>query len=195
MKYILKYKKIIAVSFLLLLLIIFNFLIKLPGEIEDNISNNEYSSIDTQTEEYFYVDVKGYVKKPGVYKVKKGTIVNELLKMAGGIKKNADTDNINLSKQVYSEMVVYVEKKKDSTLAISKNDCEYDSVSSAISSKININSASFEELMMLSGVGSSKAKQIIEYRSTKKFESIEDILNVSGFGESLFQKIKNNITV
>ena len=61
---------------------------------------------------------------------------------------------------------------------------------------ININTATQEELQTISGVGESKAKAIIEYRSTNgNFETIEDIKNVSGIGDSLYEKIKDHITV
>ena len=49
--------------------------------------------------------------------------------------------------------------------------------------------------MTLSGIGESKAKAIIEYRSKKKFNTIEELKEVSGIGDSLFEKIKGNITV
>ena len=62
--------------------------------------------------------------------------------------------------------------------------------------KININTATSEELQSLSGIGESKAKAIIEYRNTNgPFNSIEEIINVSGISENLFAKIKENITV
>ena len=62
--------------------------------------------------------------------------------------------------------------------------------------KVNINNATKEQLLTLSGIGESKALAIIEYRnSTGGFKSIEDIKNVSGIGEALFAKIKDSITV
>ena len=60
---------------------------------------------------------------------------------------------------------------------------------------VSINTGTLEELMTLSGVGESKAKAIIEYRNKKKFETIEEIKEVSGIGDALFEKIKDNITV
>ena len=61
---------------------------------------------------------------------------------------------------------------------------------------ININTATLEELMTLSGVGESKALSIIEYRNNVGgFKSIEEIKNVSGIGDAAFEKIKNNITI
>ena len=63
------------------------------------------------------------------------------------------------------------------------------------STKININTATIEELMTLPGIGESKAKSIIKYRENAQFKSIEDIKNIQGIGENLFAKIKENITV
>lgn len=60
---------------------------------------------------------------------------------------------------------------------------------------ININTANKEELMKISGIGESKANAIIEYRSKKSFNKIEDIINVSGISENLFNKIKEYIKV
>lgn len=60
---------------------------------------------------------------------------------------------------------------------------------------VNINTATKEELMSVSGIGESKANSIIEYRNKNKFSKIDDILNVSGIGESVFEKIREYITV
>ncbi|RXZ68180.1 helix-hairpin-helix domain-containing protein, partial [Fusobacterium necrophorum] len=62
-------------------------------------------------------------------------------------------------------------------------------------SKININTASKEQLMTLPGVGSSRADEIIKYRSKNRFQSIEDIQNISGIGQKSFEKIKEKIIV
>ena len=64
-----------------------------------------------------------------------------------------------------------------------------------VKGKVNINTASKEELMSINGIGESKALAIIEYRNSTKFTKIEDIMNVSGIGESLYNSIKENITV
>lgn len=159
------------------------------------------------TSESVYVDIKGSVKKPGVYKVDKTSIVNDVIKIAGGFTKNAYTKNINLSKHVSDEMVIYVFNKKDFTTTTEKNEvsfttevinydnCITTTKEATKSDIVNINTASKEELMGISGIGASKADLIIAYRLEHKFSKIEDIMNVSGIGESLFEKIKKYITV
>lgn len=61
---------------------------------------------------------------------------------------------------------------------------------------VSINKASKEELMTLSGIGESKADNIINYRNQNGgFKSLEEIKNVKGIGDSIFAKIKDNITL
>ena len=155
----------------------------------------------------FYVDLKGAVKKPGVYKVKQGTIVNELIELAGGLTKNAYTDNINLSKKLTEESVIYiytVSEIKKLNNPTTTSSVKYDSYDLEITtnttslnntSKININTASINELTSLTGIGESKALAIVAYRTESPFKSIEEIKNISGIGESLYAKIKDNITI
>ena len=70
------------------------------------------------------------------------------------------------------------------------------SVNNKSDNKVSLNNATLEELMTLSGIGESKAKAIIKYREEENvFKSIEDIMNISGIGTSLFEKIKDNITI
>ena len=61
--------------------------------------------------------------------------------------------------------------------------------------QVNINTADKKELMTLEGIGAKKAEAIIDYRSTSKFNSIEDLKKVNGIGDKLFDKIKTSITV
>ena len=180
-------------------------------ELNNNISLvDTVEEVTTKSEGDFYVDIKGSVKKPGVYKVKENMIVNDLIKLAGGLSKNAYTKNINLAAKLTDGMVVYVYSKNEVTTTTNKvgiitnsPSVEYSnetipstsSNSSNQSSLVNINTATKEQLMTVSGIGESKAIAIIDYRKTNKFNKIEDIMNVSGIGESLFAKIKSYITV
>lgn len=173
------------------------------GEIEKNIDNNKESNT-------IKIDIKGEVKKPGVYEVTENMNVNDAIKMAGGLKKGASTDNINLSKTLKNEMVIIISKKlKENTKNTIKNEAlpsssevigelknsDTNNIQNDSNKLISLNKGSLDELMTIPGIGEQKAKQIIEYRNSNAFTSIEDIKNVSGIGESLFEKIKDYITI
>ena len=162
------------------------------------------------------VDIKGEVMVPGIYTMKESSRVIDVIEKAGGLTENADTSVINLSKKIQDEMVIIIyskeqilhfeeTKQKEDYL---QNKCinpdEYSLQNDACisnkqtyqSGKININTASKEELMTLTGIGESKAKEIISYRETNgSFQSIEEIKNVAGIGETIYAQIKENITV
>ncbi len=176
------------------------------------VEENDDLLVDSTTEELkeistFFVDVKGAVKKPGVYEFKQGDRVIDAINKAGGLKTTSDTSNINLSQKLKSEMVVYIYTKseiKNNSKSISCDTiCETNviEVNNCIKNDkdenlININTANEEELLKLSGLGESKAKKIIEYREANgNFESIDEIKNVSGIGDALFENIKDKIKV
>lgn len=155
-----------------------------------------------------YVDIKGFVKNPGVYSLEKGSRIIDLINESGGLLKGANTRLINLSKILNDEdnIVVYSNseiKKLNKTEVIYKSSpciCEEIKNDGCIkdteTTLININTASKEELMTLNGIGESKANSIIEYRDNNgNFEKIEDIINVNGISENIFIIIKKNITV
>ncbi len=164
------------------------------------------------------VDVKGAVKEPKVYILEEDATVEDAIKMAGGLIDGGITSNINLSKKLKDEMVVYVftqaeldkeNSQNEIVCEVPKCECETIKVSGdtiinkndsnkADSSNglISINDASLEDLMTLDGIGNSKALAIINYRNENgPFKSIEEIKNVSGIGDALYEKIKNKIKV
>ena len=108
---------------------------------------------------------------------------------------NEEVNNFAKTKEVEKQVIENCIKKDENSL---QNDAcinQSNEQSNTDNNLININTATQEELMTLSGIGESKAKDIITYRSENAFTSIEDIKNVPGIGESLFAKIKENITV
>ena len=140
----------------------------------------------------YYVYVCGAVKNPGVYQMPEGSRIYDLFVAAGGLTKNAATDYWNQAQLLEDGEMFYVptleEAAKQKVNAISKEGTS--------SGKININTASKEELMMLSGIGSSKALAIISYRQEHGgFSCIEDIMKVDGIKDAVFQKIKDEIVV
>lgn len=209
MKYIKDNKKILIILLIITLLIgglIYFF--RLDNKDKEDITYIETTTkLVEETKANNYVDVKGSVKKPGVYEFKENDRVIDAIKLAGGLTKNADTSNINLSKKLKSEMVIVIntksELKNNNNLTcdavctrevIEVNNCI--ETENKTNNKININTADINKLTELDGIGESKAKTIIEYRTTNGlFKNIEDIKNISGIGESLYNKIKDKITV
>lgn len=172
------------------------------------------------------VDIKGEVVVPGVYQLDCDLRVKDAIDIAGGVTKNSDTSVLNLSRKLEDEMVIIVYSKKQVANFVSvkeeeeekqagcqnqseiKNDaCIYsenlvDNTANEIigdtpvNSMISLNHATKEELMTLSGIGESKADNIILYREENGgFQTIEELKNVKGIGDSIFEKIKANITI
>ena len=174
------------------------------------------------TPEVIHVEIKGAVKNPGVYEAKNDEIINDIIAKAGGLNNDAYTDNINLSKKVSDELVIYVytkdeieddsSKKATNNSKSSENSYNIETYTegkvSIISSNdtqtnqensttlININTADAAKLEELPGIGATKANSIIAYREeVGGFKSIEDLKNVSGIGDATFEKLKDYITV
>ena len=175
---------------------------------EEQISKEEIPEIENENKKKVVVDIKGMVNNPGVYEVDSKSRVNDIIKLAGGLKEGADTSLINLAKIVQDEMTIIIYSNEEVLTKLKeeicicdcpeiKNDaCINNDTNISNNELININKATKEELMTVSGIGESKAEEIIKYREEHgSFNTIEDIKNVSGIGESLFEKIKNNITV
>lgn len=196
---------LIIVLFLLLIIPIFK------EEKVEAISKKKVTNNNT-----LYVDIKGAVKRPGVYELSSNSRIIDVIKKAGDLKKDADTSIINLSKKVKDEMYIiiytkdqikeYKEKYNSSSEIVEKveeqiicpdtdNDGCINKENDSVSGKVNINTASVKDLTTLPGIGENKAKKIVEYRNKNKFEKIEDIKNVTGIGDNLYDKIKDSIEV
>ena len=153
------------------------------------------------------VDIKGSVVNPGVYEVDRTSRVMDVISLAGGLLEDADTSLINLAKVVSDEMTIIIYSKEE--VSSDKEECLCDcpliNNDACIKEEdtkveednyVNINTCSKEELMSINGIGEAKAKAIIDYREKNgNFNTIEDIRNVSGIGDALFEKIKAYITV
>lgn len=156
------------------------------------------------------VDVKGAVTTPGVYELTDTNTVMDAINTAGGLTKLSDTSNINLSKKLTDEMVIIVYTKEEirkmktettscptyNNACVTESDEKAKITNTETNQKVNINTADITTLQTLSGIGESKAEAIIEYREKNgNFQKIEDIKNVSGIGDAVYEKIKDNITV
>lgn len=168
---------------------------------ENLISSGLVDQIDSEEnpdQGPIFVHITGEVFKPDVYEMSPGSRMNDLIDLAGGFTDKANKDLVNLAAKLEDEMMVRIPSIDDEENPSSQASNEimglvgdWDSASS----KININTASLEELQTLSGIGPKTAEKIINHRQEKKFEKIEDIQNVSGIGEKTFEDIKENIRV
>lgn len=154
------------------------------------------------------IDIKGAVTNPGYYNIDDDTTVYDAISLAGGLTNYADTSVINLSKKLHDEdaIVIYTidevssMKKGDTAIKVIDKECVCPKINNVAclntnTEQININTATTEQLMTLSGIGKSKALSIIKYRELTPFHSITDITKVKGIGTSIYAKIKDNITV
>lgn len=117
---------------------------------------------------------------------KLGTIVSQKTKVIEDCNNNVGKDNGCLKESDITE-------KSTTDKSSSNKSSNSKSSKTKVNGKVSINTASKEELMTLTGIGESKANNIIEYRSKTKFKTIEDLKNVKGIGDSIFEKIKDNI--
>jgi len=150
------------------------------------INENEESILEEKKE--LIIHITGQVYNPGIYKMYEGDRVIDAVKKAGGFTSKAYEDGLNLAKKVYDEEKIIVPMIGEEIQVGSEFSNQQ------ISGKININNCTKEQLIQLPGIGEVIASRIIEYRTNNRFNSIEDILNVSGIGDAKFEDIKELIT-
>jgi competence protein ComEA len=153
--------------------------------------------LPTPTPRPLRVYISGAVAHPDVYELPYDSIVKDAIEAAGGSTGEADLDRINLARRVHDEEQIYVPQKGEESPPVSPpSGPSLPSPSSQGSGKVNINTATAEELSTLPGIGPTKAQSIIDYRTTSgPFQSIEDIKKVRGIGDATFEKLKDKITV
>lgn len=133
------------------------------------------------------VHIVGEVNQPGLIELEVGSRIQDAIELAGGLTQDADTSKTNLA---------YILSDGEKIRIPNINDEEMEENEFLTQSKININTASVVDLQTIPGVGESTANSIVEYRAkTGKFMSIDEIKNVSGIGESKFEKMQDYISV
>ena len=166
----------------------------------------------TEGSRLIYVHVCGEAKDPGVYGLAEGSRVYQAVEAAGGLTDEASEESLNMALPLEDGLQVYVpdqeEAKELGAGAVTEAGAGFLSrglipgaAAAAVpgpleKSRVNINTATREELMTLTGIGASRADAILAYRrEAGPFQKIEDIMKVSGIKEAAFQKIKEDITV
>ena len=142
------------------------------------------------------VDVKGAVKKPGVYQLKSSSRVYDALLKAGGMTDEADLKSINQAKKLVDEAVVYVAKVGENVVDVTTNTNASTATSQAKAGLVNLNTATEADFQTISGIGQKRAQDIIAYREANgKFKSVDDLKNVTGIGAKTLEKLKEYVTV
>ena len=135
-----------------------------------------------------FVDVRGAVAKPGVYELPEKSRVFQAVEAAGGLLPEAKDELVNQAAELTDGQQVYIPFEGEAVQEAA-DQAETDG-------RVNINTAGAEELMTLPGVGEAKAADIIAYREANGgFSSPEDIMQVSGIKDAMFQKIRDKIKI
>ncbi|MFZ7334060.1 helix-hairpin-helix domain-containing protein [Streptococcus pluranimalium] len=144
------------------------------------------------------VDIKGAVKKPGVYELPSDSRVNDAILLAGGVTAEADRQSVNFAQKLNDEAVVYVASQGENISVVATNTTVTSRVETAgdSSDKVNLNTATLADLQTISGIGQKRAQDILDYRdSNGGFKSVDDLSNVSGIGEKTLEKLREEVTV
>ena len=166
-----------------------------PKEPEETVAIEEMptQAVELQVQRVF-VHVCGAVNNPGVYELDGDGRVFEAIELAGGFTAEAYQLSVNMANLVSDGQQIVVLTQEEAVDMPSPE--EVASVQSEVSNLININTADISRLQELNGIGAAKAQEILQYREKYgRFGSIEDIRNVNGIGEKLYERIKENITV
>lgn len=159
------------------------------GQMAGSIEGLGQEVTEVETKALLYVHVCGQVKNPGVYQLEEGARIYDAVQMAGGLTEEAFEEAVNLAKLITDGEQIRI---PDHTEAESY----YAEEQQTENGLVNLNTATKEQLMTLTGIGEAKAKDILAYREEYGgFQTIEEIMKVPGIKEAAFAKIKNEIAV
>ncbi len=158
--------------------------------LEDIENTEETSTRPENTGSDTYVYMCGEVVNEGVYKVAATDRICDVIVAAGGLTEEADSTAINQAAKVEDGMQVYIPSIYDESGKAGAENASSDDF------LVDLNTATAEELMTLTGVGESKARAIISYREEHgRFSTIEELMNIDGIKQGVYNKIKDSIKV
>lgn len=142
------------------------------------------------------VYVSGAVRMPGVYTLDADARAADALRAAGGPADDADLDAVNLAMRLSDEQQIHFPTSGSASMPASDDPSNRETGSYGAAGKLNINTATVEELETLPGIGERKAAAIVEYRGANgPFERVEDLVEVSGIGEGILASIRDLVVV
>ncbi len=153
--------------------------------VEDEVNNSNSGKA-------IKVHIVGEVHNPGVYEISSESRIADVIEIAGGETSEADLSKLNLAQYVTDTEQIYVPRLGE----LLENNSNTDKKANTVSNLININEADVSELTKLPGVGDVIANNIVKYREENgKFNSKEEVKNVTRIGEKSYEQIKDLITV
>ncbi|HCT96897.1 helix-hairpin-helix domain-containing protein [Vagococcus sp.] len=163
---------------------------------------SEQDTLKSDSQEKWFVDIKGAIKFPGMYPVETDMRIFDVIELAGGLLEEADRNQVNLAEHVRDQMVIYIPKVGENLAEVmlptetSTSHHDSDHAQAENETLVNLNTATAQELQTLSGIGEKKAEAIITYRETNgSFQTIDDLKKVKGIGEKTFDSLKESITI
>ena len=159
--------------------------------IENKVADTTLETVSNNT---IVVEIKGEVMNPDVYTLNEGSIIKDLIEIAGGLTENADISNINRAKEIKNHELIVIRNINDPNIE-EKGEAKYNETNEeSDDGKISINDSDLSKLKEIPGIGDVKANSIILYREKNNgFKSIDELKNVDGIGEKTFEKIKDSI--
>ena len=164
---------------------------------EEDLEEQNFNNIEENREknEKIIVHITGEVENQGVLELKENSRIVDAIEAAGGETEEADLNRLNLAHILSDGDKIYVPNKNEKDIENNYLETENYNLKEN-STKINLNTASIEDLTNLPGIGESTAKKIIEYRNKNgKIKAKEELMNIVGIGDSKFDKIKERIIV
>ena len=147
------------------------------------------SANTTPEAETIKVELAGAVKQPGVYDLPKGIHLVDAIELSGGMAVDADLSKLNLA-------LVLKDGQKISIPTSNAQNSATNNGNLGLSGLLDINTATAEQLMALPQIGEFKAQAILTYRNDHgSFQALDDLMEVPGIGESIFEALKNLITI
>lgn len=170
---------------------------QIKSEETQSAKETENTQIESTEQEEVCVYICGCIKQPGVYFLEMGSRVCDVLEAAGGFTKEAATDYWNQARILSDGEMIYVPTKEEAKTQALPEMSQLNGMSEKnTEEKVNINTASKEELMKIPSVGETRAESILAYREEHGlFSDISDIKQVSGIKDGVFDKIKDYIVV
>jgi competence protein ComEA len=164
-----------------------------PIQVSTPVPTPTATVAPTPTPAPLRIYVSGAVQQPDVYVLPPKSIVKDALDAAGGATDDADLAQINLAVELSDQQQVHVPRIGETSVPDTSPGTGN---AEAPAAKVNINTASVEELDTLPGIGPAIAQRIVDYREANgNFATIEDLQNVKGIGPSTYEELKDRITV